>query len=136
MPEQDRPMNRKERRKMAKLERKRQTMLAQMTWQRKENKRIRLEKKRLREERDKKRETYNDYSGETKWQAQKNLAFMKSHSIQIWLSKSGVVIVFRNGDELMKFPDYETFKTFTKMLGAFASANDPNNKEAAHKELG
>ena len=38
---------------------------------------------------------------------------MKSHSIQIWLSKLGVVIVFRNGDELMKFPDYETFKTFT-----------------------
>lgn len=61
---------------------------------------------------------------------------MKSHNIQIWLSKSGVVIVFRNGDELMKFPDYETFKTFTKMLGVFASANDPNNKEAARKELG
>ena len=68
MPEQDRPMNRKERRKMAKLERKRRTMLAQMTWQQQENKRIRLEKKRLREERDKKQETVNDddYSGETK----------------------------------------------------------------------
>lgn len=68
MPEQNRPMNREERRKMAKLERKRRTMLAQMTWQQQENKRIRLEKKRLREERDKKRETYkdNDDSGETK----------------------------------------------------------------------
>ena len=66
MPEQDQPMNHKERRKMAKLERKRRTMLAQMMWQRQENKRIQLEKKRLREERDKKRETYNDYSGETK----------------------------------------------------------------------
>lgn len=68
MPEQNRPMNREERRKMAKLERKRRTMLAQMTWQRQENKRIRLEKKLLREERDKKRETYkdDDDSGETK----------------------------------------------------------------------